>query len=65
MATKNPASPGRRVSVNEVAEYYGVHRRTVLRWLDKGLIKATRVGPRSLRLDLDQVRQAVESERTA
>jgi excisionase family DNA binding protein len=65
MATKAPPRTGKQLSVRQVAEIYGVNQRTVRRWIDRGFLTAYRVGSKTLRLDSDQVREQLESERTA
>jgi excisionase family DNA binding protein len=62
MRTKPPARPGAQVSVAQLAEHYGVHPRTVFRWIDQGLIPAYRVGRKALRIDFDKARKAIESQ---
>jgi len=37
-------------TVSEVAEILQVHRRTVQRWIERGLLPAYRVGPALLRI---------------
>ncbi len=44
-----------RCSVAEIADEYGVHPRTVRRWLAEGRISGHRIGPRVIRLDPDEV----------
>ena len=39
------------LSIREVAERYGVHPRTVRRWITGGHLKADQVGPKLIRID--------------
>jgi excisionase family DNA binding protein len=45
-------SPPRRVGLREAADYAGVHTHTVRRWIAAGRLRAYRVGPRLIRVDL-------------
>jgi excisionase family DNA binding protein len=49
----------RWASVVQTAEYLGVHRSTVRRWIASGDLRAYRTGRRLLRLDLNQVDEHV------
>lgn len=44
-------------SVKEVAADLGISEGTVRRWLAQGRISGVRIGPKLIRLDLDQVKQ--------
>lgn len=44
-------------TLKECAEEYGISVTTLRRWIADGRITAHRVGPRLIRLDLDQVRR--------
>ena len=53
-----PARPGAAIppgvspwSIQEAADYLGVNRETVRRWIARGDLKAHRVGPRLVRID--------------
>lgn len=53
-----PARPGAAVppgvspwSIQEAADYLGVNRETIRRWIARGDLKAHRVGPRLVRID--------------
>ena len=61
-STKNDSAPrqhktrsGTWVTVDEVAEALGVHRRTVRRWIERGDLPAHRVGPRLLRVRVEDL----------
>lgn len=43
------------VSVAAAAEHYEVSRQTVRRWIASGKITAHRVGPRLIRIDLEEI----------
>ena len=43
------------VSIAAAADHYGVSRQTVRRWIASGKITAHRVGPRLIRVDLDEI----------
>ena len=43
------------VSIAAAADHYGVSRQTVGRWIASGRITAYRVGPRLIRVDLDEI----------
>ena len=40
-------------TVAEAAEYWRVSTKTVRRWISQGLIRAERVGPRLIRIDVN------------
>lgn len=50
------------LSVNEVAEEFGISPRTVRRYIATGRLTAYRVGPKLVRLDPDQVRKQLLGE---
>jgi excisionase family DNA binding protein len=43
------------VSIAAAADHYEVSRQTVRRWIANGKITAHRVGPRLIRIDLDEI----------
>lgn len=43
------------VSIAAAADHYDVSQQTVRRWIANGKITAHRVGPRLIRLDLDEI----------
>jgi excisionase family DNA binding protein len=43
------------VSIAAAADHYGVSQQTVRRWIASGRITAHRVGPRLIRVDLDEI----------
>jgi excisionase family DNA binding protein len=45
----------RLVSLTEAGAYAGVHRMTIYRWIQAGRITGYRVGPRILKVDLDEI----------
>jgi excisionase family DNA binding protein len=45
--------PRRLASVEDAASYANVSTRTVRRWISQGLIPGYRVGPRLVKVDLD------------
>lgn len=42
-------------TIDQTAAYYGVHRRTVRRWISDGRLRARRLGPGTIRLDRREV----------
>ena len=48
-----------KLTVRDVCQTYGLSERTVRRYLAEGLLTATKVGPRLIRLDAEQVEQAL------
>lgn len=49
-------SPERRyVSINDAAEYVDAHHQTIRRWIAEGRITGYRLGPRMIRVDLDEL----------
>ena len=46
---------GRPASIPTAAERYEVHHSTIRRWISEGRISGYRVGPRMLRVDLDEI----------
>ncbi len=60
---KHPTTLVRRYgSIEDAAAYYKVSKKTVRRWIDEGLIAGYRVGPRYIRLDMDELEAAVVRE---
>lgn len=53
---------GQKITIQKVADQYGVSTRTVRRYIAAGRLTAYRVGPRMIRLDADQVRQQLLGE---
>jgi excisionase family DNA binding protein len=47
--------PRRLATLDEAATYAGISRRTVHRWINAGHVVEYRVGPRSVRVDLDDL----------
>jgi excisionase family DNA binding protein len=52
---RQPRAPKRPVTVAHGAQKYGLSDRTVYRYIASGLLPAYRVGPRMLRIDLDDL----------
>lgn len=52
----------KQLSIQDVADQFGVSTRTVRRYISEGRLTAHRVGPRLIRLDADQVRRELLSE---
>jgi excisionase family DNA binding protein len=44
------------VSIAEAAAHYGVSDKSLRRWIAAGLIKAERIGPKLIRVDLESLR---------
>ena len=55
-----PSQTARWVSLNEAADYIGVHFRTLRRMIREGQIPAHRVGNRIIRLNLNEVDAALK-----
>lgn len=56
----------RWASTAEAAEYSGINIRTIRDWIHKGILPATRIGPRILQIDLndvDDLRQSIRPTR--
>jgi excisionase family DNA binding protein len=54
------SSPPRRyISTEEAADFLGVSKRTVRRWIDQGQLTGYRVGPRYIRVDANEVETAM------
>lgn len=47
--------PRRPMNLREVADYLGVTERTVRNYVSRGLIPASRIGPKLLRISPDDV----------
>jgi len=43
------------VSIEFVAEFYGVSQRTVRNWISDGVLNGYELGPRLIRLDYDEI----------
>jgi len=55
-ATTSTQQTARRLgSIAAAGEYAGVHPRTIRRWVAAGRVTAYRMGPRLLRVDMDDV----------
>lgn len=54
-----------RASVQQAAAHYNVSSRTIRRWIAEGRLRATRVGPKLLRVDLDNTGRLEQPVRTA
>ena len=52
-------SQRRLVSIPVAADEYGVCTKTLRRWIAAGRITGYRFGPRMIRVDLDEIEQAV------
>ncbi|KXF88353.1 excisionase [Rhodococcus ruber Chol-4] len=52
-------SQRRLVSIPAAADEYGVCTKTLRRWIAAGRITGYRFGPRMIRVDLDEIEQAV------
>jgi excisionase family DNA binding protein len=50
----------RLVSMAEAAEIAGVHHLTIRRWIAKGVLTGYRVGPRLIRVDLDELESIIQ-----
>jgi excisionase family DNA binding protein len=48
-------SQRRHPGLNEAAEIAGVHKRTMRRWIAEGRIRAYRIGPRLIKVDIDDL----------
>jgi excisionase family DNA binding protein len=53
---------GRKLSIQEVAEIYGVSTRSIRRYIAQGRLTAYRIGPRMIRLDAKQVEKELSVE---
>ena len=42
-------------SLNNAADYAGVHVKTIRRWISAGRLTGYRLGPRLIKVDLDQL----------
>jgi excisionase family DNA binding protein len=47
------------VSIAAAADHYGVSRQTVRRWISRRKITAYRVGPRLIRVNLDEIESKI------
>lgn len=54
-----------RASIQAAAAHYGVSARTIRRWIAEGRLHAVRVGPKLLRVDLDDTGRLEQPVRTA
>ena len=53
------------MTIAQVAEEYQLSDRTIRKYLTDGRLRGVRVGPRAIRLDPDEVRQALIAPRNA
>ncbi len=57
---KSPTAASRRlVGINQASEYANVHPITIRRWIAAGRLPAYRVGPRLLKIDLNELEATV------
>jgi len=52
----------RFLTTNEIAEILRVHQRTVQRWISSNRLKATKVGPKILRVRKQDLDEFLESQ---
>lgn len=57
------SKPHRLVSVAAAAGYAGVHPQTIRLWYRTSRIPACRLGPRLIRIDLDDIDALIEARR--
>ncbi|PIG91312.1 helix-turn-helix domain-containing protein [Gloeocapsopsis sp. IPPAS B-1203] len=50
------------LTTNEIAEILRVHQRTVQRWISSNRLKATKVGPKILRVRRQDLNEFLESQ---
>jgi excisionase family DNA binding protein len=55
MAQSHSSQQRRLDSLNSAAEYAGVHVATIRRWISTGRLTGYRLGPRLIKVDLDQI----------
>jgi len=55
VTSEQPAPEPRWATVSEAAKRAGVSDRTIRRWIHKGDLPATRVGPRRIEIDLNEL----------
>lgn len=55
MTTTRKAPAPRLGSISDAAAIGGVHRTTIRRYISQGLLTGYRMGPRLIRVDLDEV----------
>ena len=48
-------TPSPKATIQESADYWKVSQKTVRRWISAGIIKAERIGPRLIRVDLNSL----------
>lgn len=53
---------GRKITIAQVADQYGLSPATIRRYISSGRLTASRIGPRAIRLDADQVRKQLEGD---
>ncbi len=53
--TPSPHIQRRYATITNAAALYGLHPKTLRRYIGEGRITAFRIGPRNLRVDLDEV----------
>lgn len=56
---------GRKLSIKQVAELYGLSPRTIRRYIAEGRLHAVRVGPRVIRLDDNEVNRQLDGDSIA
>lgn len=64
MASVGPIAAPQLLTVGQVADVLQLSRRTVQRLIDVGDLPAVRLGPRSLRVPLERLNEALEHHST-
>lgn len=60
-----PTTSRRLVGITEASDYADVHPITIRRWIAAGRLPAYRVGPRLLKVDLNELEQSLQPIPTA
>jgi excisionase family DNA binding protein len=55
--------PRKFISPTQAAETYEISPRTIVRYIAQGLLPAYRIGPRNIRLDVDDVERILLGNR--
>ncbi|WP_068042568.1 AlpA family transcriptional regulator [Mycobacterium sp. E2733] len=58
MPTLQPAPRRQYVTVQQVSQQHQISERTVYRFVQRGILRPFRVGPKLIRFDADEVEQA-------
>ncbi|MFC7489421.1 MULTISPECIES: helix-turn-helix transcriptional regulator [unclassified Knoellia] len=64
MSQSHPTPTRRLAYIARGAEYAGKSERTIVRWVEKGLLKGFKVGPNKYAVDLNEIDRLIKTHPT-